>query len=125
MEIKTIRFIERPLLKWTENLENVTVAMSIEITFAGTIVADRNLDKKSSNHALLKYAGTMEDFFDIFLNDHVYFSPFYEHINSFRQLNQLDHILFMNYDQMMANPFAAVKKIIEFSNYSYNDEQLH
>lgn len=76
------------------------------------------------NHGLIKYPGTMEDFFDIFLNDHIMFGPFYDHINSYRQLNQLEHVLLMTYEQMVANPFAAIKEISEFLNYSYNDRQL-
>lgn len=76
------------------------------------------------NHSLLKYPGTMEDFFDIFFNDHIIFGPFYAHVNSYRQLNQCDHILLMSYEKMVANPFAAITRIGEFLNYSYSDEQL-
>lgn len=76
------------------------------------------------NHSLLKYPGTIEDFFDIFLNDHIIFGPFHGHVTSFRQLHQCDHLLLMNYEEMVANPFAAIKRISEFLNYSYSDEQL-
>lgn len=67
---------------------------------------------------------SLEDFFDIFLNDRVLYSPFYEHLNSFQQLNTLDHVSIMNYEEMNANPFAGIKCISEFLNYSYSDEQL-
>lgn len=76
------------------------------------------------NHLWIKYPGTMEDFFDLFLNDHIYYGPFHEHINSFRQLHQCDHILFISYEEMVASPFATIKKISEFLNYSYSDVQL-
>lgn len=76
------------------------------------------------NHAFIKYPGTMEDFFDIFLNDHIIFGPFDEHVNSYRQIDQRNHVLLMSYEQMLANPFAAIKQISEFLNYSYSDDQL-
>lgn len=76
------------------------------------------------NHSLLKYPGTMEDFFDTFLNDHIIFGPFHGHVNSYLQLRQCDHLLLMNYEKMVGNPFAAIKRISEFLNYSYTDEQL-
>lgn len=77
------------------------------------------------NHRLVQYPGTIVDFFDIFLNDRIIFGPFYEHISSYRQLkHQCDHLLLMSYEQMVANPFAAIKQISEFLNYSYSDEQL-
>lgn len=77
------------------------------------------------NHRLLQYRGTMEDFFDIFLNDRIIFGPFYEHINSYRQLrNQCNHLLLISYEDMVANPFGAIKQISEFLNYAYSDQQL-
>lgn len=76
------------------------------------------------NHKLLQYRGTIEDFFDLFLSDHIYYGPFHEHVNSFRQLKQCEHVLSISYEEMVANPFVAIKRISEFLNYSYNDEQL-
>lgn len=66
----------------------------------------------------------MEDFFDIFLNDHTVFGLFYDHLNSFRQLNGFDHVLLMSYEEMLADPLIAVKKISSFLGYTYNDNQL-
>lgn len=76
------------------------------------------------NHAHIQYTGTMEDFLDAFLNDHVVYAPFYAHIHSFKQLNQLQHLLLINYEEMVANPFAHVQKISTFLEYDYTDEQL-
>lgn len=76
------------------------------------------------NHSSTQYSGTMEDFFDIFLNDHIVYGPFHAHVDSFKQLNQLDHVLLLNYEELHINPFAAVKKVSEFLNYSYSDDRL-
>lgn len=76
------------------------------------------------NHLWHRYPGTMENFFDAFLNDHVIYGPFYSHVNSFKQLSQLDHVLLVEYDEMLENPFAGVKRISEFLNCKYSDDQL-
>lgn len=72
----------------------------------------------------LKYTGTIEDCFDVFLNDHIVWGPFHEHVDSFQQISKLDNILLLNYEDMLSNTFAAVKKISEFLNYRYTDDQL-
>lgn len=71
-----------------------------------------------------RYQGTMEDFLDTFLNDHVVWGPYHDHVKSFKQLKELDHVLRMNYEDMIADSFAAIKMISDFLGYSYNDEQL-
>lgn len=76
------------------------------------------------NHSRVQFTGTMEDYFDVFLNDFVVFGPFYEHINSFKQISKLEHILLINYEQMIADPFTEVKRISEFLGYEYTDIQL-
>lgn len=76
------------------------------------------------NHSRVQFMGTMEDYFDVFLNDFVVFGPFHEHINSFKQLSQLEHILLINYEEMIADPFTEVKRISEFLGYVYTDTQL-
>lgn len=74
--------------------------------------------------ANLKYSGTMENFFDDFLNDCVVYSPFYAHVNGFRKLSQLDNVLFVNYKDLVAKPFDVTKRISEFLGFTYSDEQL-
>lgn len=72
----------------------------------------------------LKYEGTIEDYFDLFLNDHVVWGPFYEHIDSYQLLEERDHILILNFEEMLDDTFGAVKKISEFLNYTYSDVRL-
>lgn len=76
------------------------------------------------NHSNIKYAGTMEDFFDISMNDHIVYAPFHDHVHSFVQLKQLDHVLLMKYEEILANPFNEIKRINDFLKYSYSDDQL-
>lgn len=76
------------------------------------------------NHSRIQFTGSLEDYLDAFLNDYVTFGPFYEHIRSYQQLAGLEHILLLSYEDMISNPFAAVKRISEFLNCKYNDDQL-
>lgn len=77
------------------------------------------------NHSRIQFTGTLDNYLDAFLNDYVTFGPFYEHIRSYQQLAGLEHILLLSYEDMIAKPFAAVKRISEFLDFKYNDEQLN
>lgn len=72
----------------------------------------------------VKFSGTKEEFFDIFLENDIFFGPFNDHVNNFLQLKNLDHVLLMKYEDLVANPLAGVKKISEFLNYAYTEDQL-
>lgn len=76
------------------------------------------------NIALMNFQGDLHDYFDIFLNDHVVYGKFYDHIYSFWQLQHMENVLFIKYDDMIVDPLAGVKKISTFLNHKYNDEQL-
>lgn len=72
----------------------------------------------------VKFSGTKEEFFDIFLENDIFFGPFNDHVNSFLQLKNLDHVLLIKYEDMVANPLAGVKEISAFLNYAYTGDQL-
>lgn len=72
----------------------------------------------------LLYKGSIEDCFDSFLMDHVLYGPYHSHLKSYRQLKHLDHVLILTYEEMLANPFTEIKRISEFLNYTYSDDQL-
>lgn len=76
------------------------------------------------NFSFTKYRGSMEDYCDIFLNDHVIYAPFYAHVNGFRKIQHLDHVLLVSYDEMIVDSFHEIKKISEFLGFSYTDDQL-
>lgn len=85
------------------------------------VVSMYHMYRNSSNH---RYEGTIEDFFDANLNDQMIYAPFYGHVNSFKQLNHLNHLLLLKYEEMLAQPFSAVKRISEFLNCTYSEKQL-
>lgn len=71
-----------------------------------------------------QYGGTLEEFCDLFLDDMVIYAPFNAHVNGFRQLDHFDHVLLINYEEMSVDPVAGIKKISEFLECSYSDDQL-
>lgn len=71
------------------------------------------------------YSGSLDDYIDTFLNDHALYTPFHSHVKCFQKLNHLDHVLIVNYEEMIANPFAGIKRISEFLNCTYDDDELN
>lgn len=70
------------------------------------------------------FNGTISEYFDILRNDFDIFSPYYEHIASYHQLRQSKHLLLLTYEEMSKNTFEIVKRVSEFLECSYSDEQL-
>lgn len=73
---------------------------------------------------IINYKGTIDDMCHLLINSELSYSPFFDHINSFWQLENLDHVLFLTYENCSADLFGAVKRINEFLGCSYSDEQL-
>lgn len=71
-----------------------------------------------------KYSGSLNDYIDCFVNDHAIYTPFHSHVRGFQKLNHLDHVLIVNYEKIIENPFNEIKIISEFLNCSYNDDEL-
>lgn len=71
-----------------------------------------------------KYQGSLDDYIDNFVNDYALYTPFHAHVDGFRKLCHFDYILIVNYEDMMANQFVGIKRISEFLNCTYSDEEL-
>lgn len=76
------------------------------------------------NSKMAKYTKHLDEFLNRFLNDEVIYSPFHAHIKAFQQIEQMDHVLLVNYEETIANPFVVIKRISDFLNCSYSDDQL-
>lgn len=68
---------------------------------------------------------SISECFDNFRKGLVIFGPFYHHMHSFLQLRHLKHLLLLTYEELSANTFEIVKRMSEFLEYSYGDEQLY
>lgn len=78
---------------------------------------DRNL-------SFINFEGDLNDYLNLFLNDHLIYTPFYDHVYSYWQLQHFDNILMIKYEDMIADPLAGVQKISKFLNYNYDMKQL-
>lgn len=76
------------------------------------------------NHEYYGYSGTLENFFDDFINNLIIWSPFHSHVNGFQKFSHLDHVLFLCYEDMTADTFMGIKRICQFLNCDYSDAQL-
>ncbi|XP_055312944.1 sulfotransferase 1C2-like [Sitodiplosis mosellana] len=77
------------------------------------------------NSIFLPYKGSAHEFFHSFYNDYFVWGPYHQHVQSFRQLHHLDHLLLMTYEELSANTLASVKRLSEFLGCKYSDEDLH
>lgn len=78
----------------------------------------------TKNH-LYPYTGTMSEFFADFCDDPTFYGSYCEHISSFHQLRHFKHLLMVTYEEMIADTFEAVKRVSNFLECSYSNEQLH
>lgn len=74
---------------------------------------------------LIPNNGSMSEFLDAFRNDLVIFGPFHHHFYSFHQLRHLKHLLLLTYEDLSAHTFENVKRMSEFLECSYSDDQLY
>lgn len=84
-------------------------------------ISKYHMDK---NISFINFKGDLNDYLKLFLNDHLLYAPFYDHVYSYWQLKDVDNLLIINYQDMVSDPLASIKKISEFLNYNYSTEQL-
>lgn len=75
-------------------------------------------------NSYMHFGGTLEDFCELYFDDIGFNSPIFDHFHGFLQLRTQDHVLFSEYEEMIADPFRGLKRICEFLKCSHSDEQL-
>lgn len=86
-------------------------------------------DTAISNYHMLcndfnNFNGTIEEYFDLFLNDNTWYAPFNAHVINFWQLRHLDHFLFLTYEELSADRVKEIKKISDFLECPHSDEDF-
>ncbi|XP_031627971.1 sulfotransferase 1E1-like [Contarinia nasturtii] len=84
-------------------------------------VSDYHFIHNSKN---FKFTGSLEEYLDLFLTDQLEYAPFHANVNSYKQLKQLDHIMLITYEELSADLVGIIKRISEFLNCQYNDDQM-
>lgn len=67
---------------------------------------------------------SLEDFFDLFLNEMCLYGSFSNHVLSFWHLRHLENVLFLTYEDLLADRFDGIKKIAQFLECKYRDRDL-
>lgn len=70
------------------------------------------------------FTGTFEQYLDRFLEDSIWYAPFFAHVTNFWHLRNEDNFLFMTHEEVAADRFNGVKRISEFLNCSHVDNEL-
>lgn len=78
----------------------------------------------NARNSVVNYDGTTEIISNMFINNLISFSPFFEHIFSYWQIRHFDNVLFLTYEQLSADLFAGVQRTSEFLGCSYSETQL-
>lgn len=67
---------------------------------------------------------TVDDVVNGVINDAWTFSPRFNHILNFWNIEHLSNVFFVAYEDLVNNPFNTIKRISEFLDCHYSDEQL-
>ena len=70
------------------------------------------------------YSGDFESHFDHFINDHLLYSPFWEHVKEAWNLRNFPNFLLMFYEDMKSDLPKSIRKVSKFLGKSLSDEQI-
>lgn len=70
------------------------------------------------------FTGRMQEFFDLFRKDEVWYAPFHSHLVNFQQVRHLNHFLLVKYEDIKEHRLDEIKKICQFLNYIKTDEEI-
>ncbi|XP_011684332.1 PREDICTED: sulfotransferase 1C4-like [Wasmannia auropunctata] len=77
------------------------------------------------NLTLYNYQGTFEQFCDLFLNNHMTWSPYWEHVKeAWAMTKHRTNLLFLFYEDLIKDLPETIKKVAAFFGKVYNDEQI-
>lgn len=71
-----------------------------------------------------RFTGTIEEYFDLFLEDRNWYAPFHAHVTSFWQLRNEKDFMFLTYEELSADRLNGVKRISKFLECSYSEDEL-
>ncbi|KYQ60204.1 Sulfotransferase 1C4 [Trachymyrmex zeteki] len=76
------------------------------------------------NHKFVQYRGTFEQFCNNFMNDHVDYSPYWEHVKEAWAMRHKTNLLFLFYEDLIKDLPGIIKKVAVFFGKTYSDEQI-
>lgn len=108
-----------PIDLWTIQPKMIYIARNPKDVAISMHHMFRNISKDKSRSHFSK-----DEYFDRFLDGNCLFGPYDTHVSSFYELRNLDNFLFLTYEELLADRFQGVKKISEFLDCKYSDNDL-
>ncbi|XP_039312928.1 sulfotransferase 4A1 [Solenopsis invicta] len=72
----------------------------------------------------VQFQGTFEQFCNHFMNNHIYWSPYWEHVKEAWTMRHRANMMFLFYEDVIKDFSGNIKKIAAFFDKTYNDEQI-
>ncbi|XP_011705425.1 PREDICTED: sulfotransferase 4A1-like [Wasmannia auropunctata] len=79
---------------------------------------------QKSNTAHLGFQGTFEQFCNNFMNNHTWYSPYWEHVKEAWAMKHKKNMMFLFYEDLIKDLPGNIRKIAAFFEKSYSDEQI-
>ncbi|KYN41324.1 Sulfotransferase 4A1 [Trachymyrmex septentrionalis] len=76
------------------------------------------------DYKLYQYQGTFEQFCNNFMDNHVHYSPYWEHIKEAWAMRHKANLLFLFYEDLIKDLPAIIKTIAVFFDKAYSNEQI-
>lgn len=68
--------------------------------------------------------GTMEEHFEDFLNDCMWYAPYREYLKNFEKLRGKPNVLFLTYEEVIADKENAINNVAKFLDKEASDENI-
>ncbi|XP_011705021.1 PREDICTED: sulfotransferase 1C2-like, partial [Wasmannia auropunctata] len=85
------------------------------------VVSRYNLHKILTH---LDFQGTFEQFCNNFMNNHIQWTPYWEHVKDAWAMRHRTNMMFLFYEDLIKDLSGNVRKIAAFFNKTYSDEQI-
>ncbi|GBP28014.1 Sulfotransferase family cytosolic 1B member 1 [Eumeta japonica] len=70
------------------------------------------------------FSGDFKDYWKLFINDLVYWAPFFEHLREAWEQRNHPNMLFLFYEEMYKDLPGVVRRVAKFFEKEYSDEQI-
>jgi len=72
----------------------------------------------------LGFRGTFDDFFPLFMAGRVQYGSWFDHVASWRRHKNAPNVLFLDYEELVADPAAAIRQVAEFCEIEIDPEKF-
>jgi hypothetical protein len=101
---------------WTKNPKIVFISRDVK-----DVAVSCYFIRKLVCHEVI---GTMEEHFDDFLNDRMWYGPYREYLKNFETLRGKLNVLFLTYEEVTAEKENSIKKVAKFLEKEPSEENV-